>query len=153
VKLPYEPPAEFDLLVEFTSVAGLVAHVTAARVPVSCVWRAGGPCAVVADRQVRAGGDDEVASDLVHDIVFLAPRPDARQVAVVQVRRNWIGMFLNGNLIYERWDDLESLRRGPNWAFKDHSNRLVLETLGGATRVHRIEVVEVSGPGRVSQGN
>jgi len=76
--------------------------------------------------------------------------PDSRHVSILQVRRNWVRAWLDGQLMAEIDPTRYALSlqhpKYKHWDLNDES-RLALGTFASPTEFHAIQVVEVSGKG------
>jgi hypothetical protein len=73
-----------------------------------------------------------------------------RYSAVVEVRNDRLKAYLDGQLLSDYPTDYHELGEHPNAQWRPHdSSRLAIGTFNAATTFHRVEVIELSGPGTV----
>jgi hypothetical protein len=158
--LRYAPPEEYDFELEFTRHSGSVVHVLAA----------GDHCFLHELRPVRDataparsgfsaidGMQLDRATEGFGDVP--APSPaDERHVVIVQVRRNEVRSFLDGQEIVRWQGDLARLALPERYRLGGAQPHLGLACRGGEVTCHRATVREVTGAGTlvtdsISAGN
>lgn len=144
LEFAYEPPAEYDMRVEFTpqEVAGGGLHLTA--FSRDFAWNH------FMGAKGRACGF-ELVSDrpLVQNVtcVMLAPMEKGRRYsALVEVRRNGVRGFIDDQFVTERKTDFRDMDEPPYW--KLHAEGRLGLGCAGRTLFHTVELREVSGRGR-----
>ncbi len=150
LRLPYQPPEEYDFRIEFTQRGGsdLLQLLTGRGRSFTWLMGAWGgrwdcfdtvkghPC-------TREGGNILGAASGV--------RRGGRHVSVVQVRKDSIAAFLDGKLVVRHPTDFSDLGIPREWSVGEGA--LGLGTTFCTTVFHAVEVVEVSGTGKPLRGD
>jgi hypothetical protein len=144
LEIPYRAPEEYDLRVEFTRHSGnsdLALALT--KGGHSFKW-----CAALSDRYY---GFELVGGKAVREQPSRADLPGTlkngrRHIALVQVRRGSLKAFLDDKLVNELATDGSDLSMY-EWTQLRDDRSLGLTTFRSTFVFHKIEVVEVSGPG------
>ena len=144
ISLPYQPPAEYDFLIEFSvskdspCIAQLISK---GQVPFTWSMNAGNP------RRCRL---EDIDGHSVIGNTTLRPahpfKPGKKYISIVEVRKGSVRCLINGQLIAEHKTDYGDLSRNQKWTMPDEL-RLGLGTWQGPTTFHRIAVREISGKG------
>jgi serine/threonine protein kinase len=144
IEIPYRPPEEYDLCVDFTRLGG--------RGDVSLALSKGGRsfqwCAAVEDKWFGFNivGNVPIQQSPLRVGLDNAVRNGQRHGVVVQVREGGLKAFLDGQLINDLTTDGSNLSMF--YAIRLRDDRLLgLSTWNAPAVFHRIEVVEISGPG------
>lgn len=142
----YSPPEEYDLHLEFTRRTGNDA--LAAICPVSrgtVAWFAGGwGNHAIAFTHLANGGWFVLTA---HDM-DVALQNGARYAATIRVRRDSIRAFLNGELVSELPGEGERLTAGEDEIGGKQVIGVMIDVLSTAM-IYKMEVIEVSGPGKI----
>jgi hypothetical protein len=147
IEIPYHPPKEYDFRIEFTrsKTSGLVIQ-NLSKDGIPFIW-------VMQDNNylflyLKSG------SELSNHTKVKGPgllKAGVRYTSVVQVRRNGVKAFMNGQLIVDWKTDYKDVNPDvPYWALRDRSN-LGIGVGGTDTVIHSADIVEVTGHGSKSR--
>jgi hypothetical protein len=149
LEIPYRPPEEYDFRVEFTRLSGSFdVSLALTKGDHSFQW-----CAALDDRLYgfgQVGGRDvpEWSGSVIRPNLL---QNGKRHTALVQVRRGGVKAFFDGKLLNDLSTDGSDLSMYPGTRLRDDCF-LGLTTWTNAVVFHKIEVVEVSGPGTRPSG-
>ena len=143
LQIPYTPPAEYDLRVEFTPTSNDISvqlHLYKAPYSFSWAMGSGHDC-----------GFEFVNNKHVWESPFKARhrlRANERHVAVVRVRNGNVQGWINGQCYVEGATDYSNFTKNPEFKQPDET-RLGLGSYTAPTRFHKVELIEVrdSDPG------
>lgn len=140
LRIPYQPPQEYDFRIEFTRTAG-----TADVVQVLTEMGAAFSWQIGSDNNSTCRIGDAIATAIVRkDTGWLTN--NRRYTSIVQVRGDSITALLDGQPIFKLVTDFKGLNPGAYSV--DDPNCLGLGSWNGSVTFHVIEVVELSGPGK-----
>jgi len=143
LQIPYTPPAEYDLRVEFTPTSNDISvqfHLYKAPYSFSWAMGSGHDC-----------GFEFVNNKHVWESPFKAGqrlRANERHVAVVRVRTGRVQGWINGKCLVDGATDYSNFTKNPEFRQPDET-RLGLGSYTAPTRFHKVELIEVrdSDPG------
>ncbi|MDB5320606.1 MAG: hypothetical protein JWN40_2237 [Phycisphaerales bacterium] len=144
LELPYSPPEEYTFRVDFTTAGEHTVFMGITKSGKSFQWIMGNVNNQYAGFQ-QIDGQDAHANRSTLKLHLEAGR---RYSAVIEVRNGRLTAYLDGQLLSDYPTDYRELGEHPNaqWRPRD-SSRLAIGTFHAATTFHRIEVIELSGPG------
>jgi formylglycine-generating enzyme required for sulfatase activity len=142
--VPYRPPDEYDLKVEFTRVSGFggVGQTLAASGK-RFHWIAGGYFNTTCEFY-RVAGPPAYPAFVLAPVVL---RSGDRYTSVVHVRKGGVWASLNGQLVAAHKTDFSDLQLPDDLSVGDGLLGITCES---PVRIHKIEVTEVSGQGRLA---
>jgi serine/threonine-protein kinase len=135
LQIPYSPPPEYDLRVEFTPQETVQLHLF--KDPASFSWAMG---------TSHDCGFEYVDGKHVWDSPFKSKfrlTPGKRTVCVIKVRNNKVQGYLNDQLLVDGFTDYKTFSKNPELAQPDNS-RLGLGSYNAPARFHKIEVTEIT---------
>ncbi len=145
LRLPYQPPAEYDFRIEFTRRGADVLQLLSGKGR-SFTWLMGAwggrwDCfdAVKGHPCTREGQGILGAASAVNG--------PGRRVSVIQVRKDSIAAYIDGKLVVRHATNFSDLSSPGGWDIGN--NALGLGTTFSGTVFHAVEVIEVSGEGKL----
>ncbi len=151
IEIPYQPPEEYDFRVTFTRASGNDAILLVLSNPsAQCqfTWILGGwGNTVSALTQLGLRSADNNPTTL-RKLRWLLNRN--KYLAVVQVRKGRVRLLLNNELVTEWKTDYTDLSPAPYHDLRN-KNFLGVGSWASSTIFHKIEVLELSGPGTVEE--
>lgn len=143
-RLPYEPPAEYDLAVEF--IMPRPAHVVMILTHHgrSFAWHMGDAENTAAGFELVAGGKAVLNKTTVRSDPYL--KPGQRHRAVVQVRNGYVAAYLDDVLQTSYVTDYSDLDLPPSWSLGEPSLGLGCSL---PTRFIQIQVFDITGTGKL----
>jgi len=147
IQIPYQPPLEYDYVVEFTKTMGNEAIVLLlSRKGVQFIWLMGGYGNTLGGFGMISGRD--IAENPTRTKLPLQSGRKYR--CLVQVRAKGVKAFLDDKLIVEYETDFKDI--GPHGAWSMNSAKLIgLGTWGSPTVFHSIKLHEVSGKAKAGK--
>ena len=148
LEFPYQPPEEYDFIIEFTYAAGGEVHQFLARQGRGFSWALGA-------MGYKFSGFERIDGKVAHENPTrrdYRPKFNERHISRVEVRNDGLRAYLDGNLIGEWKGDYKQLDaevdpRWPFWKRRDPS-RLAIGTKETPTIFHQAGVVEIRGRGK-----
>ncbi len=150
LEFPYVPPAEYDYRIVFTLVRGKEA------VDQVCVGGDAHPfCWCIGSFAHSVSGFEVVAGHNLRENPTARSSKDwlpvgERTESLVKVRKNGVEAYLNDKLISSWKTNFADMSIRPADALKD-SDAIGLLVFAGAVEIETAEIVEISGPGRMSK--
>jgi hypothetical protein len=146
LELPYSPPEEYTLRVDFTTAGEHTVFMGITKGGKSFQWVMGNVNNQYAGFQ-QIDGQDAHAN---RSTLKLHLESGRRYSAVIEVRNDRLKAFLDGQLLSDYPTDYHELGEHPSaqWRPRD-AGRLAIGTFHAPTTFHRVEVIELSGPGTV----
>lgn len=135
LQIPYSPPAEYDVRVEFTAQSTVQIHLF--KDPASFSWAMG---------DKHECGFEYVDGKHVWESPFKSSfrtTPGKRHVAVIRIRNNRAQGYIDGQLLVEAMTDFRNFSKNPELGQPDNT-RLGLGSYHATARFHKIEVVEIT---------
>ena len=138
LQIPYTPPAEYDLRVEFTPTSNDISvqlHLVKAPYSFSWAMGSGHDC-----------GIEFVDNKHVWESPFRARhrlKANERHVVVVRVRTGRVQGYINGQCMVDGATDYSNFTKNPEFRQPDET-RLGLGSYTAPTRFHKVELIEVS---------
>ena len=135
LQIPYSPPAEYDVRVEFTAASTVQVHLF--KDPASFSWAMG---------TNHDCGFEYVDGKHVWESPFKSGfklTPGKRHLALIRVRNNRGQGYIDGQLVVDAVTDFKNFSKNPELAQPDNS-RLGLGSYNAPTRFHKIEVIEIT---------
>ena len=146
ISFPYEPPAEYDYLIEFSVTDPLACTaqlVSKGEVPFTWSMNAGSPQRC---RIEDINGHSVIGNPTRR--VFCPFEVGKKHTSVVEVRNDCVRCLIDGKLIAEYATDYSDLSRNPKWTMP-HQLRLGVGTWVGPTTFYRAAVRPVAGRGQL----
>lgn len=143
IHIRYQPPEEYDFRIEFTRLSGkedvceMFTHGGH-----SCVWLLGGWQGTIAGFHQVGGKDGNKNPTTVHDFNMSTGE---RHTALVEVRKDSIAGYLDGNLLARYETDGSDLGVKSNWDVGPNS--LGIGSYISPTVFHVVELIEIGGKG------
>jgi serine/threonine protein kinase len=138
VLVPYEPPAEYDFILDFTPLdADTAIAQNLTKDKTHFYWSIGSPLTGFGFGDIRAQGIRDNESTVLPGNL---PQPGTRHISEVHIRNDSIAGFLDGRLVSEcktDYSDINDMLRMP----------LSVVAEGGRLTIHALRLVEVSGHG------
>jgi hypothetical protein len=150
-ELPYEPADEYIFRVEFTRLKGDqgIAQVLAKGPKASFLWTVNRGGSFAGFDGVK-GSSPGVAGNPAWKMLPASMESNRRYVSTVEVRNGRVRGWFDGKLLVDWKTDYHNVgpRARGNWSPRDPA-RLGVATWYGQTVFHRIEVLELTGEGKV----
>jgi formylglycine-generating enzyme required for sulfatase activity len=143
LKLPYQPPAEYDFKIEFTPKATNDIRQILSAGGHSFTWLMGGYKKWDAFDIIKGHGFNAGGVNIIGGPTSI--KPGQRHTSVVEVRKGSIAARIDGKRVVEHKTDFTDLGILAEWKIADGC--LGLGTNLNAVEFHKIGVLEVSGPG------
>jgi hypothetical protein len=135
LQIPYTPPAEYDVRIEFTAASTVQVHLF--KDPASFSWAMGNS---------HDAGFEYVDGKHVWESPFKSSfrvTPGKRHTSVIRVRNNRVQGYIDGQLLVDAMTDYENFSKNPELSQPDNS-RLGIGSYNLPARFHKIEVVEIT---------
>ena len=135
LQIPYHPPAEYDVKVEFTANSTVQVHLF--KEPASFSWAMG---------TNHDCGFEYVGGKHVWESPFknsFRLTQGKRHTALIRVRGNRAQGYIDGQLLVDAVTDFKDFSKNPELAQPDNS-RLGLGSFNAPARFHRVEVIEIT---------
>jgi predicted Ser/Thr protein kinase len=147
LQLPYAPPAEYDLLVVFTRKAGSGdINILLAQKGHRFLWAMGAMGNQIFGFGIIGGAWADANPTTRRESPCLAV--GVTYTVVVQVRENGVWAYVNGKLKSSWITDYSDMGLEDDWALPQ-GGRIGLGTYESPTEFHRIDLLEVTGRGRI----
>jgi len=146
LEIPYQPPAEYDLTVVFSRVSGASdINQILCRPGKQFVWVLGAGDSRYGFGLVRGQWTSSPTNPTIGDRPGFPPGKE--HTSVIQVRKDAIRAYLDGELLREVKTDYSDFSMAPGWTLRSE-NLLGLASFESPTAFHKVEIVEVTGRGR-----
>ena len=135
LQIPYSPPAEYDVRVEFTTDSTVQIHLF--KDPASFSWAMGNN---------HDCGFEYVNGKHVWESPFKSSfrlTPGKRHKALIRVRDNRVQGYIDNQLLVDGVTDFKNFSKNPELAQPDNS-LLGLGSYNAPTRFHKVEVIEIT---------
>ena len=135
LQIPYSPPAEYDVRVEFSASNTVQIHLF--KDPASFTWAMG---------TSHECGFEYVDGKHVWESPFKASfklTPGKRYTSLIRVRNNRVQGYIDGQLLVDAVTDFKNFSKNPELSQPDNS-RLGIGSFNAPARFHKIEVIEIT---------
>jgi hypothetical protein len=152
IEIPYQPPEEYDFLVEFSGKSGGIgAMQMLAKGQRGFRWA----CFADSGGVRTVFGFDMIGGKVIHQsptrTELMLMKQGRRYVSKVEVRNNGVRAFLDGKLVATWQTDYADMDLPRNWELRG-SGLLGIGAQADRIMFHRIEVREVTGKGTFTRG-
>ncbi len=141
LQIPYEPPEEYDFIVEFSQAKAAVAMVQ-----IVTTKKSQGVWAFVWSDQCGLGNFKTSGRDSICSAKLPPLQPDKVYRSMLQFRRGSFRAYIDGVLVMQLTTDLSTLEMQKYWQLPQQSLGVGVDA--PLTTFSRIEIIEISGPGK-----